>query len=243
MSAPDETSYLKTAFLLRVAHELRGPAGVIQGSLSELSAALGDDAQRFQRFFAMAERGVARVVRTAALLEQTGQLAAGEVELERTPCDLRDLARIATSRAESIEGRRRITVTLELPEKKVIAEVDPEWMMVALAEIASNAIRHAREKVVVRLEASPSEARAMFADDGAPFASFEPIRFQPPPERRGHGLALSVARDVILAHGGELVIERAGGGESGGETRVGVVLPIEDRRGRSAEARAARVSS
>lgn len=232
MSAPDETSYLKTEFLLRVAHELRGPAGVIQGSLTELSAALGEDAERYQRYFAMAERGIARVVRTAALLEQTGQLAAGAVELERVPCDVRDLARAAVARAESIEGRRRITTSLALPDRKVVHDVDPEWLTVALAELASNAIRHATHRVDVRLEPGPEETRIVFVDDGAGSASFEPIRFQPPPERRGHGLALSIARDVIAAHGGRLTIERRGGAEPGGETCVSAVLPRREARQR-----------
>ncbi len=98
MSAHDETSHERTDFLLRVAHDLRGPAGVIQGSLDEITAALGEDAGRFQGLLAMAERGVAKVVRAAALLEQTGHLAAEEIALEARR---RALSELSLGAAES----------------------------------------------------------------------------------------------------------------------------------------------
>lgn len=239
MSESGDSRYVETAFLMRIAHELRGPAGVIQGSLGEISAALGDDAERYRRLLAMAERGVARVLRTATLLEQTGQLAAGDVTLERQPCDLRDLARAALERAKSIEVRRKVEVELELPDRSAVAAVDPEWMTIALAEIASNAIRHATRRVRAVVEASGDRAGVVLIDDGAPFTPFAPVRFEPPPERRGHGLALAIARDVIAAHGGALTIERTGTAESG-ETRVGVHLPAA--RGAVREPPGARVS-
>ena len=108
-------------------------------------------------------------------------------------------------------------------------------MRVALYEIASNAIRHAREQVTVSLEHDEHGFDVSFIDDNRSPAEFEPLRFRPPREARGLGLALAIVRDVVTAHGGQLRIERGQGeapatpgGNGGGSsrTRVSVRIPI-----------------
>lgn len=109
MSTPVQNASLEPTFLLRMAHELRGPAGIIQGSLTELEAALGQEAEQYQKLFAMARRGVARVTRTAALLEQTGRLAAGSAaEPARDEPDRTEV--LAATRPRNADGTRILVV-------------------------------------------------------------------------------------------------------------------------------------
>src|SRR5690349_8709680 len=103
LSAQQER-YLKTAFLERVAHELRGPAGVIQGALQELELVLGHEGEAHQRWFAVARRGVQRIVRTADRLQQTGQCERGAVPLLAGRADVCALLRKAVGEAESLEA-------------------------------------------------------------------------------------------------------------------------------------------
>src|SRR5689334_21052599 len=107
-AARDDTSrYLRTELLERIAHELRGPAGVTLGALDELEHAL-DDAQRDQHklLFAMARRGARRVLRTAERLTRTAQLEGSGIHAVPTaPTDLRGIVKQATEDAEAVEGR------------------------------------------------------------------------------------------------------------------------------------------
>ena len=202
-----EGRYLRTAFLERLAHELRGPAGVIQGALQELELALGPDAEEHRQLFAMARRGVRRIVRSADRLQETGVWERGAVSVQRASCDLGGLLRKAVAEAETLEARKKIAVELEVPSEAVPCRVDAHWMAIALYEVASNAIRHARQRVRVGLVHDGDMLQVIFRDDNSASAPFAPMRFTPSAEVRGLGLALAIVRDVIEAHGGHLEID------------------------------------
>jgi len=199
--------YLRTAFLERVAHELRGPAGVIHGALQELELALGPDSEAHRQLFAMARRGVRRIVRSADRLQETGLCERGPVPVERASCDVGALLRKAVADAEALEARKKIAVELEVPAEPVPCRVDAHWMGIALYEVASNAIRHARQRVRVGLIDDGNMVQVAFRDDNSASATFAPTRFTPTAEARGLGLALAIVRDVIEAHGGRLEID------------------------------------
>jgi signal transduction histidine kinase len=235
---PEEYQYLRTAFLDRVAHELRGPAGVIDGAVQELEAALGASAQEHRVLLDMMRRGVRRIVRTADRLQQTGQCERDTLELLRQRCDLAELVRRSVRDAAATEGRKKIKVDVVAPNTPSFCEVDERWMGVALYEVASNAIRHARESVTVLVEQDDAGVEVHFIDDNRNSADFAPMRFQPPREARGLGLALAIVRDVVKAHGGNLTIERGAGAEASSQTRVRIRVPHRSRVEAMAEAEA-----
>jgi signal transduction histidine kinase len=200
----EDDSYLRTAFLERVAHELRGPAGVIHGALQELEAALAQGSGEYEVFLAMAKRGLKRILRTADRLQTTGLLERGAPELNLGRYDLCGLVKQAVSDAQAVEGRRKISVDLELLESAECM-VDAHWMGLALFELASNAIRHSHERVLVSIK--PRDAGGFdvcFTDDARTSFEFGPARFQPTRDGRGLGLGLSLVADVVAAHGGKL---------------------------------------
>jgi len=221
----EQESYLRTVFLERIAHELRGPIGVVQGSLEELELALGDDTEKHKPMFSLARRGIARLLRTATRLEQTGQIEGGTAQFNGAPCDLCALVRFAVAGADMLEARRKIAVALEVQEAPLICSVDARWMGVALSELASNAIRHAKQRAIVRLTIADDSVAILFSDDNDAGKDFAPARFLPQIERRGLGLGLAIARDVIVAHRGRLDIEMVNGTDPERGARVTVTLP------------------
>jgi signal transduction histidine kinase len=143
--------------------------------------------------------------------------------------------------ATSTEGRKMIRVQVDVPVDPHMCEVDERWIAIAVYEIASNAIRHAREQVTVSLEKDEEALQISFVDDNRNATEFEPLRFRAPREARGLGLALAIVRDVVAAHGGSLRIERAdnAGGRGDSRTRVSMRLPhVRARKGEAAEAHA-----
>lgn len=226
---PRDAEYVRTQFLERVAHELRGPLGVIDGAVQELECALGDRAVDNRALFEMMRRGIRRLARTADRLQQTGQCERDRLELELQRCDLANLVRASVQEAAAIEGRKMIRVQIDVPVDPRICELDEHWIGVAVYEVASNAIRHARELVTVSLEQDADSFHVSVVDDNRNAAEFEPVRFRPPREIRGLGLALAIVRDVINAHGGSLRIERAEAEASprgASRTRVSLRLPL-----------------
>jgi len=234
---PGGESFLRTEFMHRLAHDLRGHAGVIHGALQELEAAFGAQAASSSTFFGMAKRGVKRILRTADRLQQTGQLERGAPSLTPTECDVRVLVQQASEDAHNIEGRKKISVELDMPAVLVGAFADTHWLTSAFFELASNAIRHAQTRVRITVIAQPDQVSVEFSDDGRAVGPFGPTRFQAPRDRRGLGLGLSLVHDVAQAHGGSLQITYARPEGNGGDpfgAKVTLSVPRRDSHSRPA---------
>jgi two-component system sensor histidine kinase TctE len=210
--SPDKsTAFLRTEFLQRLAHDLRGHAGVIHGALQELEASLGEKAASGELFLGMAKRGVKRILRTADRLQQTGQIERGTLGLSKAECDVRALIKEAAEEAHGIEGRKKINVELDMPGNIVSCTADSHWLSAAFFELLANAIRHAQARVRVTLTAQAEQISIEVLDDGKPVGAFGPSRFQEPKDRRGLGLGLAIVHDVVAAHGGSLNIAYGAG--------------------------------
>lgn len=203
MSEPgDATSrYLRTELLERIAHELRGPAGVTLGALDELEHALGaEQAEEHRLLFAMARRGAKRVLRTAERLTRTALLESGPFSVHVGSTDVRTLIRQAVRDAELIEGRSSVQLRLVLPEEPCLVEVDSGWWSIALCELVSQAIRCARRAVEVSIEQHGATVAIHVRDDRAAVMEAPEQRFVSLQDRRDAALGWPLICDVARAH-------------------------------------------
>lgn len=204
----ESARYVRTELLERIAHELRGPAGVTLGALDEIERVLasveGEDARAL---LLMARRGIRRILRTAERLTRTAQLEAGPVQLSSAHHDVRDLVSRATREAEQIEARSSVQVELVTPAQACIAQVDATWLGFALGELVSQAIRTARRLVQVHVSAAEGWVRVSVQDDRTTPAAVVERRFVPLKDKRDCALAWPLIQDVARAHGGELQME------------------------------------
>ena len=223
MSEADQARYLKTDFLARVAHELRGPSGVALGALAELERAAGDP-ERTALLLQMVRRSVQRTLRTAERLERTADLEAERVKWQHEPCDLREIVLTAVADTEALERRNGVAVEV-LADSPGTMLGDCAWLRVAVAELVSNAIRHARRAVKVTLRRREAVLVLTVQDDGSGFAAPFEWRFNSSSRRQGLALSLSLVSDVARAHGGEFSVESGKDGAPPGAT-VELRLPV-----------------
>jgi signal transduction histidine kinase len=183
------------------------------GALDELELALGENAQAHAALFAMARRGVRRVLRTADRLSRTAQLEQSGPILSREATDLTSLVERATKEAELVEARRGVKLELTLPESRFTALVDPTWLGAAMSELVGAGLRSARKSVLIELQRSGDAFRFVVCDDGVAANLPRLRRFEPQDDRRDAGLAFPLAKEVADAHGGELSVRN---GETAG---------------------------
>jgi len=209
-----------------LSHELRTPVTVLQGKLEGLRDGVypRDDDQ------------------LAALLEETGVLSrliddlrtlalseSGALQLQREPTDVADLARDVAGGFAAQARAARASVAVDAPADLPLADVDPIRVRQVIANLVSNALRHAPAggSVVVRVAAAPTRAiQIEVRDTGAGMTPDEVAhafdRFHKGPGSRGSGLGLTIAKNLVAAHGGEI----HAASEVGKGTTVTVTLPL-----------------
>ena len=108
----DTERYLRTELLERIAHELRGPAGVTLGALEEIERLLArsEIEEESRALISMARRGARRVLRTAERLTRTAQLEAGPTQMASTLLDVREIVARVARETELLEGRSTVRV-------------------------------------------------------------------------------------------------------------------------------------
>lgn len=194
--------------LADIAHELRSPLAVIQGT-----------AQGFIDGVIPADQEHAAVIRDeAALLSKLitdlrdiALAESGELRLERAPVDLAELARQAVARA--LPQAQQADVTLDLESQTVPAALlDRERTLQIVGNLLDNALKHTPKggRVTVRVSASAGRV-ALSVEDTGPGIAPEHLprifdRFYRVDAARarggGSGLGLAIVKQLAEAQGG-----------------------------------------
>jgi signal transduction histidine kinase len=209
----DTEHYLKTELLERIAHELRGPAGVTLGALDEIERLLArtETEEESRALISMARRGARRVLRTAERLTRTAQLEAGHAPMASVLLDVREIV-------------ARVRVELVTAAQPCVAHVDSSWLGAALGELFSQAIRCARSHVRIQVQADAGFVRISAEDDRANNVELPGARFLPLRDRRDCGLGWPMALDVARAHSGELAVSFRAEPANAGSTLAAVAV-------------------
>ncbi len=155
---------------------------------------------------------VRRIIRMTDHLDRI--LESDDRLLYRVPIDVGQFV------TEYIRGLRELELVTPLfvsaCEEGMIVKVMPEDLEVALANLVSNAMRFARERVVVETIRRDGKIRITVTDDGPgvedPARLFEwGYRTADPKGVVGLGFGLAVSRQILTEQGGTLLYERADG--------------------------------
>jgi signal transduction histidine kinase len=208
-----------------IAHELRTPLTVMQGRLEGLID--GVYARDDERLAEVLEetRTLARLVddlRTLANAE------AGSLSLRKEPTDLAVLIHDAAASAAPAARDRGVTVRVDERGDLPLVDVDPLRIREVLTNLLTNALRHtpAGGEVTVTAAAQDHHVAIDVTDTGSGISPddlpkiFD--RFYKGPTSHGSGLGLTIARNLIVAHGGEMRADsRVGRG-----TTITFTLPL-----------------
>ena len=227
----DRSRTERQALLADVTHELRTPLQVISGNVEAMLDGVHprDDAHLAPILAETAVMGrLLDDLRTLSLAE------AGALPLYREEADARRL--LADVVAGHAAAAREAGVELSVADGPAIGlDLDPVRIREVLANLVVNALRHTPAGGSVRLAATVSGpwVELTVADTGegiAPadldrvFERFERFdRFERRADAGGSGLGLTIARDLVAAHGGTITAESDG--VPGHGTTIRVRLP------------------
>jgi signal transduction histidine kinase len=205
-SDADTAEHLRTQFLRRVAHDIASPTGVTLTVLDELAAA---DKPR-PELVAMARRSLRRLMRLSEHLALVAELEGGVLEPELATIDVRALTKQAVDEALAIDGRKDVVAASHLPASPLLTAGDARLLLVVMREVIGNALKLASSRVEVSLESAGGNIVLRVDDDGPGFAEESKVtlgqRFVKRSSARGLGLSLSMAIEILRAHGGGLAV-------------------------------------
>ncbi len=198
-----------------VSHELKTP-------LAAMTVAL----QQPQPERAELQQAVQRLTRTVDHLLDATRLESGLLQPVREWCDPEELLREAINLAGLKEQAVKINIEKDLP----VVLVDAHLIEQALATLLSNAVAHGVSSQPIEARAARDDSVLVFSvtDHGPGLAPgeenkiFEKFYRGPGTPAGGLGLGLSIARQLVEAHGGQIVAQNR---ETGG-ARFSIRLPI-----------------
>jgi signal transduction histidine kinase len=219
---------LQRGFLSRLSHELRTPLTAIRGYASSLMQPDvtwdGDSQQRFLQRIAAES---ARLGRLVGDLLDFSAIESGVLRLQRDWCDI-PLVLDAAVACLPPAGAAMVKVRCD-PSLPVVW-ADHDRLEQVFVNLLDNALGHnppGTRVNIIAAAAGPSGIAVNVHDDGAGMpadvvsAPFEPMRRRRTPTA-GAGLGLSIAKGIVEAHGGRIVLEKPAKG-----TRFLVHLPVE----------------
>lgn len=217
-----------TRFSADSAHELKTPLTILHGELAQAlhEAEAGSAQQQVYSDLLEEVQRLRGIVRKLLLLAQAD---AGELRPHLEPMDL---SRAVEANCEDIEVLApELTVSTKLqPDVSVMA--DPDLLNQVLQNLVVNAIKYNREdgEIRVSLSSEGGKVSLTIANTGEPIPAehrervFDRFYRADPSHGRsvdGVGLGLSLAREIVRAHGGELRLDD----REDGMTAFTVTLP------------------
>jgi signal transduction histidine kinase len=174
-----------------------------------------------------------RLIRLVDDLLATSRLQRGELRLNRATVDLTAVAHSAAAVVSRKAEQSGVALTLDLPADVTRQAVsgDADRLQQVMVNLLDNALKATPPGSAVRFRvaAEAGEVRVTVKDGGPGLSpevkarAFEPY-FRGP--GGGAGLGLTIAREIVAAHGGRIWLENRP--EGGAE--AGFALPLKERR-------------
>lgn len=224
---------LKDQFVSVVSHELRTPLTAIRGYLEiVLGGEPGPLTAEQQRCLEIVDTSCRQLLRVVSDLLLIGKSEAGQLALEIAEVDLSALlAECVVAAKPSADAK---VIELRLAGESAVGPIAGDYgrLSQAVANIISNAIKFTEVgHVDVRLHAELEWAVVEIADTGVGVPAGEVDHLFMPFFRAstatreaipGVGLGLSIAKEIIDAHGGRISLKT----EEGSGTSIRVALPV-----------------
>lgn len=217
--------------LANLVHELGRPLGAMRAAVHALQRRAGDDPTIRRELLQGIDQEIERM---QPLLEDMAELhrqTQGALQLSLQPVALDGWLSGLLPTWRAAAGDKGLSWREEIGPGLPTAEIDADQLARAIGNILSNAVRYTPAGGAVEVTARVrDELRIEIGDSGPGIAPeeqaliFEPFYRSQRQNRfpQGLGVGLTIAREIVLAHGGRLDLVSAPGAGS----RFSVVLPL-----------------
>ena len=230
----EEANRLKSEFLAHMSHELRTPLNAIIG-FSELliDGVLGKITQKQKKCLTDILASSQHLLSLINEVLDLSKIESGKTELRLTNFTLTDIIEPLKSSIMPMLTSRKQSLETEVPDNLPLVRADKAKVRQVLLNLLSNAIKFTADGVRLKIEAAWRNdwCQVSVIDNGIGINKedqermFEPFCQLENPltrEKSGTGLGLTIARQIIERHGGQIWVES----DYGKGSRFTFTLPL-----------------
>lgn len=231
----DRLSSLEKArrqLLANLIHELGRPLGALRSAIQALAGGAARDPQLLQDLTTGMDDQAARLQHLLEELSHLHDQVLGTLELEYQPVALSEWLPMVIRPWQEAAQDKHLQWQTDIPSDLPSISADPNRLASAVENLVSNAIRYTHSGGIVSVSARMDgpEVIIQVSDTGSGVAVDEQAKIFEPFYRgdqgrrfkQGMGLGLSIANDLVKAHGGKISVESTPGKGS----RFTIHLPL-----------------
>lgn len=222
-------------FVSNVSHELRTPLTTMRSYLDALADGAWQNDEIAPKFLNVTQTETERMIRLVNDLLKLSRMDSEEYELNIEYVDFNRFFNAIIERFE-FSTPKTVSFIRQFPKTSFFVAIDPDKMTQVIDNIISNAIKYSPEgkRIIFTIDEKEDHIQVSVADEGMgiPADNVKRIfdRFYRADRARsramgGTGLGLAIAKEMIVAHGGNIWAES----EEGKGTTVHFTLPLEQQ--------------
>ena len=216
MEAARQNEAMKSMLLDALAHEFKTPLTSIKAAASSI---LDEEPPAQQELVTVIEEETDRLDFLVTETIRMARIEAGDLELHKGPENVGELIGSALEKLRILLEDREIKI--EVASSLPAVFVDAELATLALRQLITNALKYSNPDSPIRVRASAEDyfVKISVKDSGPGIPEKERshiferyYRVSESADRvPGTGMGLTIARDIVLAHGGTMWVESAPG--------------------------------
>ena len=215
----EELNKVKSDFISTISHELRTPLAIVKQLLMLLgdeTAGSVNDQQR--EILVKARHNVERLKIMIDQLLDMSRIENKKLSLRYSLVNLHSLLKDSEEFFKELAKEKNIILTYRLPKNEVTLFLDAERIVQVVTNLIGNAIKFTEENGTIKVEVEVLETRVRIgvidtgvgiaaADIPRVFNQFVQVSQIGNAEKKGVGLGLSIVKELVEKHGGEIWVE------------------------------------
>ncbi len=217
--AARQSEEFKSTLLDGLAHEFKTPLTSIKAAASALLASNVSDAAQRHELLTIVDQEAERLARLVTGATHLARIEAGKIHLDRRMHSVESLIAGALEEMEPrLDGR---SVQKAIGPGLPPIHIDMELMQLALRQLLDNAVKYSPQRSPIRISAALDDENLVITvhNQGEVLSKGEQQRvfdkFYHGTNVRNHvagtGMGLSIARDILVAHGGDVRLNSSTG--------------------------------
>ena len=212
-----EIEQMEIEFISHLYHELLSPLGSIKGFASTMLADKEMDEETRTEFLNIINDESERLALLIENLLDLSKIKYGQIKMDKQKIHILDIAQEAVINLKPEYEKKKIELRIKMPQDIPLIFCDRDMILKATMNLLLNAIKFTPEggRVTVTIEKEKEKIKVKISDTGVgiqrknlPFIFDKFYRAERPADKkRGAGLGLSIAKEIIKSHGGDIWAE------------------------------------